>query len=148
MSRRIEHLECSVEAIKKYIFNQNEIKKKEETEQIKDKKTIFKDDIINHKQIVIKDKLYNTENAKFLGVVEKYDLHNSKVLFETKNGRYFYCDRHRKLSSTEETEEEIIYNIETSYNYIKPALLEDIKEWFSEHDIEKYIELFGEVEEA
>lgn len=147
MNRRIEHLERNVEAIKKHIFDQNEIKKKEETSE-QNKKTICKDDTINHKKIIINDKLYDTENARFLGVVEKYDLRNSKVLFETKNGRYFYCDRHRKLSSTEETEEEIIYNIETSYNYIKPVLLENIREWLGEHDIEKYIELFGEVEEA
>ncbi len=67
--------------------------------------------------------VYDTDKSELIYT----DLIKNRELYKTKKGRYFM------LYATGE---------------IAPKTEESVMEYLAEHDVDKYIELFGEVEEA
>lgn len=95
-----------------------------------------------HAKTIIENKLYDTEKAEIISPTEDH-----RILFVTKKGNYFSC----KTTDYDymEHEENKTYNIsETVYHDIRPEPLEYAMSNIGKYEPEKYIELFGEVEEA
>lgn len=95
-----------------------------------------------HAKTIIENKLYDTEKAEIISPTEDH-----RILFITKKGNYFSC----KTTDYDymEHEENKTYNIfETVYHDIRPEPLEYAMSNIGKYEPEKYIELFGEVEEA
>lgn len=95
-----------------------------------------------HAKTIIENKLYDTEKAEIISSTE-----DCRILFVTKKGNYFSC----KTTDYDymENEENKTYHIfETVYHDIRPELLEYAMSNIGKYEPEKYIELFGEVEEA
>lgn len=95
-----------------------------------------------HAKTIIDNKLYDTEKAEFISPTA-----DNRILFVTKRGNYFSCD------ATDydymEHEENKAFNIsETVYHDIRPEPIEYAMSNIGKYQPEKYIELFGEVEEA
>jgi len=95
-----------------------------------------------HAKTIINNKLYDTEKAEFISPTEDY-----RILFVTKKGNYFSCQ------TTDydymEYEKNKTYSIfETAYRDIRPETIEYAMSNIGRYQPEKYIELFGEVEEA
>lgn len=94
---------------------------------------------IRHCRAIIDGLLYNTETAiEFVGLEKCY---------VTPNKRFFKVDI--------ETYDEFSYHdgikIQTTvYQYcnIRPFNREELREYLGKYDVDKYIEIFGEVEEA
>lgn len=94
--------------------------------------------IIKHAKSVVGGKLYDTETAEYIAKLE-----DGRILFETQFGNYFTCrsmvDDYRGVDS---------YVCVDVYGDIKPETREFAKEIIGRCDVEKYIELFGEPEQA
>lgn len=72
---------------------------------------------------IVNGKLYDTSTSEEIYVDEWSNRH----IFKTQKGNYF-----------------LLYG----NGEIVPKTEDEIKEYLGEHDVEKYIELFGEVEDA
>lgn len=95
-----------------------------------------------HAKTIIDNKLYDTEKAELISPTA-----NNRILFVTKKGNYFSCDTSDYHYT--ECEEDKIFNVsETVYHNIRPEPLEYAMSNIGKYQPEKYIELFGEVEEA
>lgn len=95
-----------------------------------------------HAKTIIDNKLYDTEKAEFISPTA-----DNRILFVTKKGNYFSCDT--TDCDYMEQEENKTFNIfETIYHDIRPEPLEYAMSNIGKYQPEKYIELFGEVEEA
>lgn len=94
--------------------------------------------IIKHKKSVVDGKLYDTETAEYITSIE-----DGRILFETPFGNYFTCrslvDDYKGVDS---------YTYIDVYGDIKPETREFAKEVIGRCNVEKYIELFGEPEQA
>lgn len=92
---------------------------------------------ITHSKSIIDGKLYDTENAKLLCFKD------DRFLFKTPKGNYFSCK-----AGDEHCENEGRFVWEIVYYDIRPENIEDAKETIGRYDADRYIELFGEPEEA
>ena len=69
--------------------------------------------------------------------------------FKTKNGRYFCCDYKNLNSRYYDINEECWkYDSEEIYASINPISESEVRQKIGIYNVEKYIELFGEPEEA
>lgn len=93
---------------------------------------------IEHAKSVVNGKLYDTEISKCMGGFDR-----GRILFRTKKGNYFSC---LQLFSTYETPESRI--TEAFYCDIRPESDFDAMTAIGRCNVEKYIELFGEPEQA
>lgn len=95
-----------------------------------------------HTKTIIDNKLYDTEKAEFISPTEDH-----RALFITKKGNYFSCQT--ESYGYMKHEENDTYSIsETAYHDIKPEPIEYAMSNIGKYQPEKYIEMFGEVEEA
>ncbi|MCI8378586.1 MAG: hypothetical protein HFH72_08720 [Lachnospiraceae bacterium] len=95
-----------------------------------------------HAKTIIDNKLYDTEKAEFISPTVDH-----RILFVTKKGDYFSCQT--ADYDHMEQEENNTYSIsETAYYDIKPETIEYAMSNIGRYQPEKYIEMFGEVEEA
>lgn len=95
-----------------------------------------------HAKTILENKLYDTEKAELISPTA-----DNRILFVTKKGNYFSC----KITDYDymECEENKTYNIfETVYHDIRPEPIEYAMSNIGKYEPDKYIELFGEVEEA
>lgn len=95
-----------------------------------------------HARGIFGGKLYDTEKSEEL--LRTFD---ERSLFVTESGRYFSC----KVSHSGhwEREGDIDYDVlETIYHDIRLETDNYVMDNLGKYDYEKYIELFGEVEEA
>lgn len=98
--------------------------------------------ITRHAKTIIDNKLYDTEKAEFISPTV-----DNRILFVTKKGNYFSCDTSDYHYT--ECEEDKIFNVsETVYHDIRAEPIEYAMSNIGKYQPEKYIELFGEVEEA
>lgn len=74
-------------------------------------------------------------------------MNGGRLLFATKKGNYFSCttESDNYISSGEDG---ICQVCEIIYSDIRPESIEVVKDSIGRYSPEKYIELFGEVEEA
>lgn len=95
-----------------------------------------------HAKTIIGNKLYDTEKAEFISSTEDH-----RILFITKKGNYFSCNT--TDCDYMEHEENKTFNVfETVYHDIRPEPIEYAMSNIGKYQPEKYIEMFGEVEEA
>lgn len=95
-----------------------------------------------HAKTIIDNKLYDTEKAELISPTA-----DNRILFVTKKGNYFSCKE--TFYDYTEREENKTYSVsETVYFDIRPEPLEYAMSNIGKYEPEKYIELFGEVEEA
>lgn len=97
---------------------------------------------ILHKKAIINGKLYDTEKAGFLCLFK-----GGRVLLKTKNGNYFSCAQDIR-SVNEEKIDDIVENVTISYYDLREETEESAKSYMGIHELDLYIKLFGEVEEA
>lgn len=95
-----------------------------------------------HVKTIIGGKLYDTEKAERLSGTE-----DNRTLFATRKGNYFSCE-HMYYNYTKHEEGQIFDTSVTSFSDIRPESLEYAMTNIGRYNPEKYIELFGEVEEA
>lgn len=95
-----------------------------------------------HAKTIIDNKLYDTEKAEFISPTEDH-----RILLVTKKGNYFSCDA-TDYDYMEREENKTYNTFETVYYDIRPEPLEYAMSNIGKYQPEKYIELFGEVEEA
>lgn len=97
---------------------------------------------------VINGKMYNTKTAKLIGNYwyRDYDdfYHLDEDLYQKRTGEFFI---HGKGGAATEWAEDC-GNASCAGSGIKPLTLDEAKQWAEEHlDGDKYVEVFGEVEE-
>lgn len=97
---------------------------------------------IRHAKSIICGKLYNTEKSEMVSCTQ-----DKRVLFMTKRGNYFSCTKYHDNYTMHEGNKAIAVH-EISYADIRPETEEYARENIGRYNPEKYIELFGEVEEA
>lgn len=95
-----------------------------------------------HAKVIIDGKLYDTEKAIIISATT-----DNRLLFVTKKGNYFSCATH-DYNYAEAGENEIFYISVIAYSDIRPEPIEYVMSNIGKYEPEKYIELFGEVEEA
>lgn len=95
-----------------------------------------------HKKAIINGKLYDTEKADFVCLFG-----GNRVLLKTKKGHYFSCEQRIHIWS-EQKSEEIVDNIKTVYSNPREETVESVKAYMGIHELDLYVKLFGEVEEA
>lgn len=97
---------------------------------------------LKHTKSIVGGKLYDTEKAtKISGTPD------GRLLFVTEKGNYFSCiTEHDEYISSEK--DGIFQVYEIVYADIRPETLEYAMQSIGKYQPEKYIELFGEVEEA
>lgn len=95
-----------------------------------------------HKKAIINGKLYDTEKAEFLCPFK-----DGRILLKTKNGNYFSCAQDIR-SVSEEKIEEIVEIVTISHYNLREETEEYAKCYIGIHELDLYIKLFGEVEEA
>lgn len=95
-----------------------------------------------HEKAIINGKLYDTEKAEFLCPFK-----DGRVLLKTKNGNYFSCVQDIR-SVNEEKTDEIVETVTISYYNLREETKEYVKWYIGIHELDLYIKLFGEVEEA
>lgn len=102
---------------------------------------------IKHRKFITNGKLYDTEKSEGLlsfkdNYVDKSD--DSRILFKTEKGNYFSAilDEWRYINCDYEK------ILEYTYYDMRIETAERAKELIGLYNFEKYIELFGEVEEA
>ncbi len=95
-----------------------------------------------HKKAVINGKLYDTEKAEFLCLFK-----GGRILLKTKNGNYFSCVQDIR-SANEEKMDEIVETITISHYDLREEIEEAVKGYIGIYELDLYIKLFGEVEEA
>lgn len=100
---------------------------------------------------VIKNKLYDTETATRAGMYDDFSFHKecyfyNVSLYVKDNGEWFLCGRGNGISD--------FYDVESAYrkcgedHIIYPITGEEARVWSETYlDADKYMELFGEVEE-
>lgn len=98
---------------------------------------------IRHAKAIINGKLYNTEKSKKL-----FGIGQNRILFVTPKGNYFSCESTNDSYRYFGDDSKLAYATEQFYFNIQEEPLDRLKEIFGRYDIEKYIELFGEPEEA
>lgn len=97
---------------------------------------------IKHAKSIICGKLYNTEKSEIVSCTQ-----DKRVLFMTEKGNYFSCSEYHNNYTMHEGNKAIAVR-EISYADIRPESAEYARENIGRYVPEKYIELFGEVEEA
>lgn len=95
-----------------------------------------------HAKTIIDGKLYDTEKANIVSATK-----DNRILFVTKKGNYFSCATH-DYNYTKAEENEIFYISVIAYSDIRPEPIEYAMTNIGKYAPDKYIELFGEVEEA
>lgn len=95
-----------------------------------------------HKKAIINGKLYDTEKAEFLCLFK-----DGRILLKTKNGNYFSCVQDIR-SVNEEKMDEIVEAVTISHYGLKEETEEAVKGYMGVHELDLYIKLFEEVEEA
>lgn len=95
-----------------------------------------------HKKAIINGKLYDTEKAEFLCTFK-----DGRILLKTKKGNYFSCVQDIR-SVNEEKMDEIVETVKISHYDLKEETEESVKGYMGIHELDLYIKLFGEVEEA
>lgn len=95
-----------------------------------------------HAKTIIGGKLYDTEKAERLSGTE-----DDRTLFATRKGNYFSCEHMHYNYMKHEGEQTFDVSV-TSFSNIRPESLEYAMTNIGRYNPEKYIELFGEVEEA
>lgn len=95
-----------------------------------------------HVKTIIGGKLYDTEKAERLSGTE-----DNRTLFVTRKGNYFSCEHMYYNYMKHEGEQAFDISV-TSFSNIRPESLEYAMTNIGRYNPEKYIELFGEVEEA
>lgn len=91
-----------------------------------------------HTRSIVYDKLYDTEKSKLLSQTQ-----DNRFLFITEKGNYFSCDNYIFVETN------VVVDVcEIIYTDIRPETAEYAKENVGRYAPDKYIELFGEVEEA
>lgn len=95
-----------------------------------------------HVKAIIDGKLYDTEKAEFISFTEDH-----RALFVTKKRNYFSCNT-LSCNYTKYQENKTFNVFETTYYDIRPESIEYVMSNIGKYEPEKYIELFGEVEEA
>lgn len=102
----------------------------------------LKRDIV-HAKAIIDGKLYDTEKAEAVTVFTD-NSNNFTTLFQTKNGNYFLAvSGYRKY-----LDDMLFIHEEYGYHSIQAVTQVEAKRIVGLHEPDKYIELFGEVEEA
>lgn len=91
-----------------------------------------------HTKAIVDGKLYDTKTAENMGWFG-----NERVLFRTTKGNYFTC-----LISYDHYETGGYRINEIAYHDIEPETEENAKAAIGKYNVEKYIELFGEPEQA
>lgn len=102
---------------------------------------LFKRETI-HAKTIVDGKLYDTEKAERISGTE-----DDRNLFVTRKGNYFSCEHMYYNYIKYEGEQEFDISV-TYFSNIRPESLEYAMTNIGRHNPEKYIELFGEVEEA
>lgn len=101
---------------------------------------------------IINGRLYNTETANEIGSDNNgYDCTNfhwySETLYQKRTGEFFLFGKGGPLSKYQE----VLTSDGRSFSggsRINPLTTEEAKQWGEEHlDVDRYIEVFGEVEE-
>ena len=96
-----------------------------------------------HCKSIIDGLLYDTSTSELLCKSDRY------AYFKTKNGRYFCCDDKNLHDRYYDINEECwIYDFQEIYASISPISESEVKQKVGIYNVEKYIELFGEPEEA
>lgn len=95
-----------------------------------------------HEKAIINGKLYDTEKAEFLCPFK-----DGRILLKTKNGNYFSCVQDIR-SVNEEKIDEIVETVTISRYDLREETKEAVKGYMGIHELDLYIKLFGEVEEA
>lgn len=91
---------------------------------------------------IMNGKMYDTGKSKRL-----FDIGEGRILFVTPKGNYFSCKIGYDTCIKREREKQI-KKTERVYSELQEEPTERLKEIFGRYDIEKYVELFGEPEEA
>lgn len=100
---------------------------------------------VTHKKMIADGKLYNTETAEYITwFIDKNE--ESRLLFQTKNGNYFSVKTTVEQYKRNGDSVQYVYN--EIYCDLRPETDERAKELIGLYNVDKYIELFGEVEEA
>lgn len=99
-------------------------------------------DTVLHCKSIIDNLLYDTETSELLCKS------NGKAYFKTKNGRYFSCDVSVSTESYYYSTCDFVFETTYIYSNTEPTSADYIKSVLGRFDVEKYIELFGEPEEA
>lgn len=97
---------------------------------------------ILHEKAIINGKLYDTEKAEFLCPFK-----DGRILLKTKNGNYFSCVQDIR-SVNEEKTDEIVETVIISHYDLREETEEAVKGYMGIHELDLYIKLFGEVEDA
>lgn len=95
-----------------------------------------------HEKAIINGKLYDTEKAEFLCLFK-----DGRILLKTKNGDYFSCVQDIR-SANEEKMDEIVETVTISHYDLREETEEAVKWHMGIHELDLYIKLFGEVDEA
>ncbi len=123
-------------------WKNKKVVKEEENPQLKDdeidiKPPIFKREIW-HIKSTIDGKLYDTGKSELLSYFK-----NDRFLFKTQKGNYFSCKVQNESCRTIDS-----YLSTIVYYDIRPKNIENAKKVIGKYDVDRYIELFGEPEEA
>ena len=95
---------------------------------------------LKHTKSILNRKLYDTEKSTKICQTKDH-----RLLFTTPNGNYFSCDTEYGNYCGKDA----IYQVSAIiYSDIRPETEQYAKENIGAYDVDKYIELFGEVEEA
>lgn len=97
---------------------------------------------LRHAKSITDGKLYDTEKSTKIS-----EMNGGRLLFVTEKGNYFSCTTEcdNYISSGEDG---ICQVHEIIYSDIRPESIDGAKDSTGRYNPEKYIELFGEVEEA
>lgn len=95
-----------------------------------------------HKKAIINGKLYDTEKAEFLCPFK-----DGRILLKTKNGNYFSCVQSIRSFNKEKTDE-IVETVTILHYDLRKETEEAVKGYIGIHELDLYIKMFGEVEEA
>lgn len=95
-----------------------------------------------HEKDIINGKLYDTEKAEFLCPFK-----DGRILLKTKKGNYFSCVQDIR-SANEEKVDEIVETVKISHCGLREETEEAVKGYMGIRELDLYIKLFGEVEEA
>lgn len=94
------------------------------------------------KRPFINGKLYDTEKAEFLCLFK-----DGRILLRTKRGNYFSCVQDIR-SVNKEKMDEIVEAVTISHYDLREETEEAAKRYIGIHELDLYIKLFGEVEDA
>lgn len=95
-----------------------------------------------HTKAIINGKMYDTEKAEKL-----FGFEGDRILFITPKGNYFSC-KHEVIAGIEYKNGRLVQTTQVVCFDIQEESKDRLKELFGRYDIEAYIKLFGEPEEA